>query len=75
MTIFNCRPVQYHWDASVPGECGLTTSWFWFYFSTGLIYVLVDICIMAIPIKQIVKLHIPTGQKIGAAVMFLFGLL
>lgn len=73
MSINNCRPVRYFWDASVKGECGFMSSWF--YFSTCIVHVLIDICIMAIPVKQIMKLHLPVSQKIGATAMFLFGLL
>lgn len=73
MSTFNCQPVRYFWDASAEGKCGFMDSWF--YFSTCLIHVLVDICIMIIPIKQIMKLRLPAGQKLGAAVMLLLGIL
>ncbi|KAJ3466248.1 hypothetical protein MRS44_006906 [Fusarium solani] len=73
MGIFHCIPVQTFWDSSVKGTCAIEDSKF--FFGTILVHVILDICILILPILQIRKLQLPGLQKLGVMVMFLFGII
>ncbi|KAL2691298.1 hypothetical protein Neosp_001679 [[Neocosmospora] mangrovei] len=73
MGIFHCVPVQTFWDSSVKGTCAIEDSKF--FFGTILVHVILDICILILPILQIRKLQLPGLQKLGVMVMFLFGIM
>ncbi|KAJ4317792.1 hypothetical protein N0V84_007154 [Fusarium piperis] len=73
MGIFHCIPVQTFWDSSVKGTCAIEDSKF--FFGTILVHVVLDICILILPILQIRKLQLPGLQKLGVMVMFLFGII
>ncbi|KAI1343468.1 hypothetical protein F5Y15DRAFT_234463 [Xylariaceae sp. FL0016] len=72
MGIFHCAPVQYFWDPSVEGHCDIDDSKF--FFGTILIHVLMDVVIISLPVVQIKKLRLPTLQKVGVMLMFMFGI-
>ncbi|KAJ4175541.1 hypothetical protein NW759_017451 [Fusarium solani] len=73
MGIFHCIPVQAFWDSSVKGTCAIEDSKF--FFGTILVHVILDICILILPILHIRKLQLPGLQKLGVMVMFLFGII
>ncbi|KIL93007.1 hypothetical protein FAVG1_04188 [Fusarium avenaceum] len=72
MGIFHCIPVNRFWDASAGGSCAIEDKKF--FFGTILVHVILDIAILALPILQIRKLQLPTLQKIGIMLMFVFGI-
>ncbi|KAI0018143.1 hypothetical protein F4780DRAFT_781703 [Xylariomycetidae sp. FL0641] len=72
MGVFHCIPVQYFWDATIKdGYCMIDDSKF--FFGTLLVHIAIDLAIMSLPVFQLRKLQLPTLQKIGIIVMFLFG--
>ncbi|WZH42151.1 hypothetical protein QYS62_003141 [Fusarium acuminatum] len=72
MGIFHCIPVERFWDPSAGGYCAIEDKKF--FFGTILVHVILDIAILALPILQIRKLQLPTLQKIGIMLMFVFGI-
>lgn len=74
MGIFHCAPVAYFWDDSIPnGTCAIDDSKF--FFGTLLVHVVMDICILSLPVVSIIRLRLPKMQKAGVTMMFLFGIL
>lgn len=70
-TIFQCSPVQYAWDKSIPGGTCLDQALFYVYCS--LPNVITDVAILLLPIPMIIKLHTNQSQKIGLSLVFLLG--
>ena len=70
-TVFNCHPVAYDWDRSIPnGSCGEPQK----VFITGLaLNLFTDICIVALPIPMIWKIQISLSEKIAVSGAFLLG--
>lgn len=74
-TIFQCSPVDYNWlrftpDSGMDGHCININASAW---ANGVICVLGDIWLLALPLSQISKLHLPWKKKLGAYAMFLTG--
>ncbi|KAG5952225.1 hypothetical protein E4U58_000888 [Claviceps cyperi] len=74
-TTLQCRPVQYNWtrfdgNPQAPGHCvdihasGL---------ANGILGVVADIWLIALPLTQLQKLRLHWKKKVGAAVMFMTG--
>lgn len=71
--IFHCSPVQAFW-LDIPGSyCAINDKQF--FFGSILAHVCLDIAILALPIIQVRKLHLPKLQRIGIIAMFMFGIL
>ncbi|KAM6506941.1 hypothetical protein FALCPG4_018754 [Fusarium falciforme] len=74
LVTLQCIPIQALWDASVKdANCSIKDSAF--FFATGLTHVLIDIAILALPVIEVGKLHLPAGQKVAITALFLFGAL
>lgn len=72
MTIFHCVPVQAFWDKTIPdATCKIENSKF--FFGTTMTHLLLDVAILVLPIMQVGKLKLKTGQKIGVIALFMFG--
>lgn len=72
MTIFHCVPPQAFWDTSVENaRCDIDNSKF--FFGTTLTHLLIDVAILLLPIIQVRRLKLRTGQKIGVIGLFMFG--
>ncbi|KAF3026476.1 hypothetical protein E8E14_012940 [Neopestalotiopsis sp. 37M] len=70
--IFHCTPVQAFW-LDIPGSyCAINDKQF--FFGSILAHVCLDIAILALPIIQVRKLHLPKLQRIGIIAMFMFGI-
>ncbi|KAI0175161.1 hypothetical protein BJ166DRAFT_621521 [Pestalotiopsis sp. NC0098] len=70
--IFHCSPVQAFW-LDIPGSyCAINDKQF--FFGSILAHVCLDIAILALPIIQVRKLHLPKLQRIGIIAMFMFGI-
>ncbi len=67
-----CRPFAYNWDKTIDGECADTTKAF---LSAGIINLLLDVCIVVMPMPLLWKLKMPIANKIGISAMFSLGAL
>lgn len=72
MAIFHCIPVRKFWVPSVEGVCHIDDSKF--FFGTVLVHLVLDIVILALPVIEVQKLHLPISQRIGIMGMFGFGI-
>ncbi|KAF7561794.1 hypothetical protein G7046_g2331 [Stylonectria norvegica] len=73
MAIFHCVPIHAFWDTNVKNAvCNIDDAKF--FFGTILVHVILDICILIVPIVQIRKLQLPRLQKLGIMAMFCFGI-
>ena len=74
MAIFHCVPVEAFWDKSIEdARCDIDDSKF--FFGTVLVHLMIDICILVLPIVQVKHLQLRLGQKIGVIGLFMFGIL
>ncbi|KFY32704.1 hypothetical protein V495_08825 [Pseudogymnoascus sp. VKM F-4514 (FW-929)] len=69
-TIFQCTPVKYSWDKTVPGSC-INIKAFW-YGQSGW-NTLMDVIVLILPIPVIVKLQMNRRAKLGLLAVFLLG--
>ncbi|KAF7513473.1 hypothetical protein GJ744_008767 [Endocarpon pusillum] len=68
--IFSCMPVQLMWELSLKGRC-FNFNIFWF--CTGIIETVIDIIILILPIKMIMRLQMSRRKKIVLSGIFLLG--
>lgn len=74
MAVFHCWPVQAFWDLTIAdARCDIDDSKF--FFGTVLVHLVIDICILALPVFQVNNLQLRTGQKIAVTGLFMFGIL
>lgn len=77
VTIFQCTPVAAFWDKSIlksqPGSHCFDSEAFWF--SYALINILLDVVILVLPIREVVKLQLPWREKAGLVAVFSLGVL
>ncbi|KAH7202977.1 hypothetical protein BKA60DRAFT_656978 [Fusarium oxysporum] len=74
LAIFHCVPVHAFWDKSIKDAvCTIDDSKF--FFGTVLVHLLLDISILALPVLQVMNLHLKAGQKIAVIALFMFGIL
>ncbi|KFZ04994.1 hypothetical protein V501_08773 [Pseudogymnoascus sp. VKM F-4519 (FW-2642)] len=69
-TIFQCTPVKYSWDKTVPGSC-INIKAFW-YGQSGW-NTLMDVIVLILPIPVIVKLQMNRRAKLGLLAVFILG--
>jgi hypothetical protein len=70
-TFLICKPVEYNWNKTIQGTCdrkALET-----YLAAGIINLLIDIFIVAMPTPMLFRLPMPTGKKIGLVAIFSVG--
>ncbi|XEV01417.1 hypothetical protein FSHL1_011303 [Fusarium sambucinum] len=75
MGIWHCVPIDRFWNPTAGGDqgyCAIEDKKF--FFGTILVHVILDVCIIALPILQVRKLQLPIAQKIGISLMFVFGI-
>lgn len=70
-TIFQCTPVAGYWDRAIKGAHCIKSEPFWF--SYAMINIVTDVAILALPVRQIIKLQLPRRDKIGLMGVFLIG--
>lgn len=71
-TIFNCWPIYWSWLNSLsPVEHCINYNIFWLV--TGILEEVLDICILALPVRHIMKLQLSLQKKVGVASIFLLG--
>ena len=69
--IFQCSPVLYAWDKSIPGGSCINVAAFYVYCSVP--NVITDIAVLLLPLPMIFKLHANQSQKVGLSIVFLLG--
>ncbi|KAK2605594.1 hypothetical protein N8I77_008420 [Diaporthe amygdali] len=68
--VFQCTPVQRAWDKSVPGTCiSIEKNW---YANAGF-SIATDAIILLLPIKPVLSLKLPVGEKIAVLGVFVLG--
>lgn len=75
MGIWHCVPIDRFWNPTAGGDqgfCAIEDKKF--FFGTILVHVILDVCIIALPVLQVLKLQLPRAQKIGISLMFVFGI-
>lgn len=68
--IFSCRPVSKAWDFALSGTCINRPA---VYVATACVNIITDCAILALPIPMVIKLQLPTQQKIGLVGLFAVG--
>lgn len=73
-TIFTCWPIQWSWISSLsPAPYCFNFNIFWF--ATGLIEALLDICLIVLPVRMVVKLQMSLKKRISLVAVFMLGIL
>lgn len=77
VTIFQCTPIAAFWDKSIlkstPGSHCFDSEAFWF--SYALINIFLDVIILVLPIREVVKLQLPWREKAELVAVFSLGVL
>ncbi|KAL8842366.1 MAG: hypothetical protein Q9176_002755 [Flavoplaca citrina] len=68
---FQCTPVAFFWDRTIPGGHCINTSAFFRF--NNIANMLTDILILAMPIPIVWSLHLDRRKKIGVCGLFLLG--
>ncbi|KAL5119955.1 hypothetical protein ACEQ8H_002053 [Pleosporales sp. CAS-2024a] len=67
-------PLSYYWNQWRKGYTGkVRIDEAKFYLGVGIINLFGDMCILAVPVSSVVKLHMERSQKIAISLMFLLG--
>ncbi|KAI1633625.1 hypothetical protein F4809DRAFT_652463 [Biscogniauxia mediterranea] len=70
--IFQCTPVQYFWDTSIPGGyCAIDDRLF--FIGNISVHIVTDIAVLYLPIFQLQKLNLPMIPRPGIVIIFMFG--
>jgi hypothetical protein len=72
--LLNCIPLEWTWRNSLddPRYCFNYNN---FWLASGIVEALIDIVIIVMPIRVVLKLHLGKGKKIAVAGVFLLGAL
>lgn len=65
-----CRPIAAFWDISIKGTC---INQFLFYKMSGILNIVGDVAIMALPVHSVWTLHASFARRAGIAAAFLSG--
>ena len=71
--IFQCRPIKFNWDRTIPGGHCINQNAF--YVTGGSIGMVLDIWTLLIPIPMLWQLQMPRRQKFAFTAIFTIGLL
>jgi hypothetical protein len=66
---FQCRPLAYWWDRSIPGGTCIDVQMF--FHAQAIPGFLLDFVIMALPLKTVWGLKLPTYKRVALIVVFL----
>ena len=73
ISIFDCSPIAYFWDRSIPGGHCVNFGAMWFsHASTNIAF---DIIVILLPMPVIKNLNLPTKQKFALMAIFALGTL
>ena len=70
VAIFQCQPIAYQWDKSIPGDCINQLAYFRWISVPNVIH---DVVMLAMPAPMIWKLQIGLRQKLALGTVFLIG--
>ena len=73
VTIFECRPIAYHWDKAIPGGSCINQPRF--YQWNGVANLLIDLMILSLTFPMVWKLKINVRQKVTLSGIFALGTL
>ncbi|PYH89591.1 integral membrane protein Pth11-like protein [Aspergillus ellipticus CBS 707.79] len=68
---FQCHPIAKAWDTSIPGKCVTINV---FYLANAALNILTDLVTYSLPIRVILKLHMPLKQKLALGGILCLGL-
>ena len=74
-TVFQCTPVTYtwtQWDGLHPGKCNNIHVQGWV---SAIINIVLDVLVMALPLRQLSRLNMNWKKKLAVMSMFLIGTL
>ncbi|KAH6712105.1 hypothetical protein BKA61DRAFT_486494 [Leptodontidium sp. MPI-SDFR-AT-0119] len=71
--LFNCRPIAKNWDVTISG--GSCIEAFKVFTIHGVINILTDFVMLALPVLLVYKLQLPIKQKVAVAGLFMTGTL
>ncbi|KAF4472573.1 integral membrane PTH11 [Fusarium albosuccineum] len=71
LTVFRCRPVAAGWDLSIEGEECLDK--IIPMLTLAIANILIDVCVLCLPIRIVLPLQIPLPQKISLGLLFATG--
>lgn len=70
--VFSCWPIEYTWLSSLsPADHCIIFNIFWLVL--GIVEAILDICILALPVREVMKLQLSPQKKVGVASIFLLG--
>lgn len=67
-----CRPLAKNWNAAIPGTCGSQPD---YYFSMGVINIITDIFLIALPMPYLYRLRMEWRKKILAMALLSIGVM
>ena len=67
---FSCTPLKATWDITIPGKCIDRTA---VYVALAALNIITDVVLLIVPIPMVIKLQMPTVQKIGVTILFTLG--
>ncbi|PWY72954.1 integral membrane protein Pth11-like protein [Aspergillus heteromorphus CBS 117.55] len=68
---FQCQPIAKAWDTSIPGKCVTINV---FYLCNAALNILTDLVTYSLPIRVILRLHMPLKQKLALGGILCLGL-
>ncbi|CBX99396.1 hypothetical protein LEMA_P086350.1 [Plenodomus lingam JN3] len=68
--ILQCIPIQRSWDKSIEGTC-IDNSKFWL--ANAVLNISTDVLVLALPVREIYKLHLKAQEKVMVYCLFLLG--
>ncbi|KAF3771304.1 hypothetical protein M406DRAFT_231203, partial [Cryphonectria parasitica EP155] len=71
-TLLICQPIQHNWYLDIPGHCGSQKAVFGIY---GVLNLVTDLMVLALPIPSLTGLKLPFLRKAGLVATFAVGFL
>ncbi|KAK4989664.1 hypothetical protein LTR66_007017 [Elasticomyces elasticus] len=68
--VFLCRPVAKYWHPEIAGHCMNVKS---YWVSAAAVNIVLDLCVLVLPMPAIASLHLPRKQKRGLVLVFALG--
>ncbi|KAK5008077.1 hypothetical protein LTR28_004466 [Elasticomyces elasticus] len=68
--VFLCRPVAKYWHLEIAGHCMNVKS---YWVSAAAVNIVLDLCVLVLPMPAIASLHLPRKQKRGLLLVFALG--